>query len=561
MMRSMIRCGALAGAVLLGACDLAVENRTAPDTSKVLATPADVEALLGGQFLRHNSSLYGSTANVWGMMNVMSHENFSSLSNNCQGQRVGIPRASNDNAVGNGCASEQRRVYYIDGEVVRVSSNILAKLNTAGFTLGSTAQDQRARAFANFTRGVALGYLAMVYDSAAIITPESSTEDPGQLSGYQDVMTAALASLDDAIAAAQAPGTGTGGFPIPNEWFANTNGATTAAEFIKIVRSYKARFRAGVARTPAERAAVNWAAVIADAQNGITQDMNLRTATTAGTLSNSWVSQWYEYTTWHQMVPFIIGMGDVSGNYEAYIAAPLNDKGANGAFFMVTPDQRFPQGATRAAQQADFSVTSCTAAGSICARDFRNRPTANDQASGPTWGYSNYDHTRYYAWDKSGSEPGATNNTGPFPFMKKAEIDMLQAEGLIRTGSFAAAAALINNTRVGRGGLPAITAFDNTSPVPGGANCVPRVPNSSGTAVACGNMMEAMKWEKRIETAYTHFGGWFFDHRGWGDLPEGTPTHWAPPYEDLLARGYAKEAVYSLGGGLPGSAAKGTYGW
>jgi len=561
MMRSFIRCGALAGAVMLGACDLAVENRTSPDTSKVLATPADVEALLGGQFLRHHSSLYGSTGNVWGMMNVMSHENFSSLSNNCQGQRVGIPRAGNDNAVGNGCASEQRRIYYIDGEVVRVSSNILAKLNTAGFSLGSTAQDQRARSYANFTRGLALASLAMVYDSAAIITPETGTEDPGVLSGYADVMAAALASFDDAITAAQAPGTGTGGFPLPGSWLERVGPPVSAAEFVKIIRSYKARYRAGNARTPAERAAVNWAAVIADAQNGITANLDLRTATTTATLSNSWVSQWYSYTTWHQMVPFIIGMGDVSGAYETYIATPLNDKGANGAFFMVTPDLRFPQGATRADQQADFAVTSCSSAASVCKRYMRNRPTGNDQASGPTWGYSNYDHTRHYAWRFAGSEVGATNRTGPFPFMTKAEIDMLQAEGLIRTGSFAAAAALINNTRVGNGGLPAITAFNNTSPVPGGANCVPRVPNSTGSAVACGNMLEAMKWEKRIETAYTHFGGGYFDSRGWGDLPEGTPTQWAPPYEDLLARGYAKDAVYSLGGGLPSSAAKGTYGW
>jgi hypothetical protein len=156
---------------------------------------------------------------------------------------------------------------------------------------------------------------------------------------------------------------------------------------------------------------------------------------------------------------------------------------------------------------------------------------------------------------------GAQANTGPFPFMTLAEIDMLQAEGLIRTGSFAAAAALINKTRVATGGLPALTAFDNTSAVPGGANCVPRVPNSSGSNIACGNMMEAMKWEKRMETAYTHFGAWYFDGRGWGDLPEGTPLQWAPPYEDLLARGYTREAVYSVGGGLPGGAAKGTYGW
>jgi hypothetical protein len=36
-----------------------------------------------------------------------------------------------------------------------------------------------------------------------------------------------------------------------------------------------------------------------------------------------------------------------------------------------------------------------------------------------------------------------------------------------------AAAVLINASRT-KNGLPAITALDNTSPVPGGANCVPK---------------------------------------------------------------------------------------
>jgi hypothetical protein len=52
------------------------------------------------------------------------------------------------------------------------------------------------------------------------------------------------------------------------------------------------------------------------------------------------------------------------------------------------------------------------------------------------------------------------------------------------------------------------------------------------------------------------------DSRGWGDLPEGTPLEWAPPYQDLQARGKAGTEIYSLGGGtLPFSAAKGTYGY
>lgn len=563
MMRTSLRIGALAGAVLLGACDLEVENRTNPDTQKVLATARDVEAVAGGQFLRFMQAGHSSTANFWGMANVMSFENFSSLSNNCQGQRVGIPRAANDNAVGNGCAGEQSRMYYIHSEVVRVSSNLIDRLNQTGFTLGSPAQDNRARAFVYFTRGLALGYLALFYDQASIVTPGQSGQDEGELSSYTDVMAEAFASLDQAISIAQNPGTGSNGFPIPAAWYA-TETAMSAAEFVRVIRSYKARLRANVARTPAERAAVNWAAVIADAQNGITADHNIVTSTTLGP-NNTWVAQWYAYTTWHQMVPFIIGMGDNSGAYATYIATPLDDKGAGGPFFMTTPDLRFPQGADRAAQQADFAVTQCSSAAAVCKRYFRNRPTANDQTSGATWGHSNYDHARWYSWRFFGSVAGATAQNGPFPFMTKAEIDLLQAEGLIRTGNHAAAAALINNTRVARGGLPAITAFDATSPVPGGANCVPKVPvGPSFNTIACGNMLEALKWEKRIETAYTHFAGWFLDSRGWGDLPATTPLHWAPPYQDLLARGWTSDEIAATStGGSTGNAtaAKGTYGW
>jgi len=146
------------------------------------------------------------------------------------------------------------------------------------------------------------------------------------------------------------------------------------------------------------------------------------------------------------------------------------------------------------------------------------------------------------------------------PFFTKAELDMLEAEGHIRKSNFAAAAALINKTRTANG-LDAITALDGTSPVPGGAACVPKVP--SGTTVSCGNMMEAMKYEKRIETNMTHFAPWFLDGRGWGDIAEGTGICWAPPYEDLQARGRSA-TIYSTGGAGTGNvctAAKGAYGW
>jgi len=58
----------------------------------------------------------------------------------------------------------------------------------------------------------------------------------------------------------------------------------------------------------------------------------------------------------------------------------------------------------------------------------------------------------------------AAKLTAAFIFMTVAEMDMLQAEGQIRKGNFAAAAALINKTRVPNG-LPALTDLNNTSPV------------------------------------------------------------------------------------------------
>jgi hypothetical protein len=228
---------------------------------------------------------------------------------------------------------------------------------------------------------------------------------------------------------------------------------------------------------------------------------------------------------------------------------------------MVTPDLRFPQGTSRPDQQADFAMTSCEKAGQVCKRYFANR-IGNDQFNSLGWGWSNYDFVRFHSWAKAGDAGSAT--TGAIIFMTKAEMDMLEAEGQIRKGNFAAAAALINKTRT-KNGLPALTDLNNTSPVPGGANCVPKVPVSPYNVIACGNMFEALKWEKRIETAYTHFAAWYLDSRGWGDLAEGTPLFWAVPYQDLQARGFLPNEIYSAGNGVgtaPNSAAaKGTYGW
>jgi len=559
MTRNWIPVAALAAAVGLGACNdkLVVENPNAPPGETVHGTPNDAEAFMANYYKRMHDGLYRNLGNFEGMANIMSFMNFSDLANNCQNARFPFSGAINNNTVANVCEGEQRRVFQIESEVARVASTLLQKMDS-GMTLGSPGRDARYRAFGEFLRGVSLGYMALFYDSAAVISPSMDELDIGTLSDYKVVMDSAMVAFERAIEAAATPG-----FVALDAAWIPTGASLSGAEFTRLIRSYRARLRANVGRTPAERAAVNWDAVIADAQNGITADHVNITNSTNGPF-RTWVAQYDPpSTTWHQMPPFIIGMGDVSGSYATWIATPLSARGSgNTAFFMVTPDLRFPQGNTRAEQQADFPITSCQGASQTCKRYFSNR-IGNDQFNSLGWGWSNYDFNRFHSWRVSGDGTGGTN--GPIVFMTKAEMDMLQAEGHIRKGNFAAAAALINVTRT-KNALPAITALDATSPVPGGAQCVPKVPVGPGfTTIACGNMMEAMKWEKRMETAYTHFAPWFLDSRGWGDLAQGTPLFWAVPYQELQARGKIGNEIYSTGAGAftaPNSAApRGTYGW
>lgn len=563
MNRTFLRVAAIAATMVgLAGCEksLEVTNPNQGETARVLATADDAEALLGTYYKRWSSGLHGSVTNLEAMTAIMSLMNYSSLANNCANARTPFSGAANTNQAGNTCAAEQYRLFSYMGEVNRVASSFLTQLQN-GLSLGSDARTARDRAFAEFLRGLSIGYAALMHDSVAVVSEGQSAEDPGVLIGYKDAADSSYVAFQRALDATNLNASGPQGFPLPDTWIPSPT-SFTKVEFAKLIRSYRARIRANMARTPAERAAADWDAIIADAQNGITSDHLITTSTTVGP-GNSWRQQWLSFTTWHQMPPFFIGMADTSGSYAAWIATPMGERGAGGiSFTMATPDLRFPQGATRAEQQADFAITSCQAVGSVCKRYFVNRPNGGDATSGLGFGWSNYDFVRFYQWNVSAA---GTARNGPTIFMTKAEIDMLQAEGLYRKGNLAAAGALVNITRE-KNGLPAITNFSATAVVPGGNACVPKVPQGpSFNTVGCGTLWEAMKYEKRIETAYTHYSAWFLDGRGWGDLPKDTPLFWAVPYQELQTRGYSLGQLYGAGPGVGtapnSSAAVSVYGW
>jgi hypothetical protein len=425
----------------------------------------------------------------------------------------------------------------------------LDRLIAGGGTLGqpgsnNTGLNNRVRAFGLFSNGVAMGNLALSYDSAAIVTHKVPSDEIPPLSYYPEVMKAALAQLDSALALATLPASASG-FPLPTTYF-NGN-AFTQDQFARIIRSYRARFRANVARTKAERDAVDWTAVLADAENGIQSDLVVTLSSAAGWGLSFLGSQMFadDSRGWHQMPMMIYGMADTSGAYDAWIKTPLGDRDR---FLVKTPDKRWPSGETRDAQRANSPANAAFAYDKF--PYIRNR--SGQDTPGQPFGNSYYDFYRFKAVHLA-------NIAGPWIAMPKAETDMLAAEAHIRKNNFAAASALINVYRT-RAGLPALTGITSaTQAVPGGSACVPRVPTSAGNATVCGNIMEAMKWEKRMETAFTGYGQWYFDARGWGDLAEGTNIHWPVPYQELDSR---QMPIYDLGGiGAPAGAPKGTYGF
>ncbi len=554
---------------------LTVQNPNNPETARTLARPADVESFIAGSFATwYDASMGGSNDGVQNQMAVMAMENGSSLANFAMGPRGALPRSPALNARQNFASTQNLKEYNALSRSAASAALGIARLD-AGVNLGTTAQNQRARSFGFFVMGLSLGYLSLVYDSAAVTNPQTAAlllaGSPAaiDLVGRDTVLARSMAYMDSAITWATDPTTAAA-FPLPANWIPSN--ALTSTQYVQLIRSFKAKIRAQWARNPTERAAVNWALVLADAQAGITSDFILTTNTTT-LFSPAWPVQHYIYGTWHQMPYSMIGMADTSGGYAAWIGgAPLGGRGIGTPsipFAIQTRDLRFPQPAFSAAQPTGGSVRdqltrgsapltggvagcsfpatavagappTCTAANQIPLAVagvaggrpyFRMRPSGEDPSAAGFFD-SQYDYYRFRAWFNPPS-----NRNGAFPLMVRAEVLGLVAEAAIRTGNFPAATAAIDLTRVPNG-LPSVAGIaDLVTPVPGGIQgCIPRVPTGATGPVVCGNLLEAMKYEKRLETAFTTFGGWFFDSRGWGDLPQGTSVQWAVPWQELDAR-------------------------
>lgn len=536
-------CGALLLFGAAGCADLLVDNENAPDRRRALATAGDVEGLVAGAY----RAWYTANHHVAGPTHIFSTASFqhsSTAANFGMLQYSRIPREVIQNSVthadfGNIAFSWQQNYRAL----AAVAEGLRAVETDASISSGLGAQRAaRLRVYGKFIQGLSHGDIALIYDRGYIVDETVAVIDEsgapillGEPVPYQQVMQRALAYFDQAIAAANAA---PAGVTIPSDWV-GTPADITMPQLVQIINSFKARYRANVARTPQERAAVNWNAVLAETGAGLKSNYEQA----ASVVFNSWLgfSIGYVYawaSTWQQVTYFMYGMADQSGNYQRWLSIPLADRGPtfadNSPVLIITPDLRFPRGNTLVEQANNWGrYIGVRRAGAPPNATVSNASQFTSADRG-TWRWSQYHNTQ---WNSTGG-----CQIGTCPEIDYDEMRLLAAEAHFRLGNLSAAADSINVTRVFNGLNPTNAAGVNTS-------CVPKLPNGQ-----CGNLFEMLKWESRLELWQRgpYAASWYFNGRGWGDLYIGTPLQFPIPADQLQVLGLG--APYTFGG-IGGTAA------
>lgn len=510
-------------AVGLACHDLDVTNPNNPDREVVAHSPSDVETLISTSFRRWFNRSQLTTPSM--SLATMADELTSGFFDFGTQETSREPREpiQNDPLAANPPHMSPFSTYY--SVIAGVNTGIQA-IRQRGLKImaGNTDVTPRALAFGKFVQGLTHGYIAILYDQGWV-HGDAVDSDTLRFGGgsrqvhdlirpYTEVRDSAIAQLNDAVKLAT-----DNSFTLPGDASAEwVPGVTmTNQKFAQLIHSYIARIMVNSARTPAERAAVDWTTVISHIDQGITEDF--APSGTPSILQSTYkqYSARQRTTTpgdFARVDYMLIGPADLSDNFITWYNKPWSDRTP---FQITTTDNRIGTGANKGTY-IGYHVANIFAA---------DRGTAQRS---------------YYYFHRLGTSTSWQN--GAILVMTVAEMDLLKAEGLIRLGRANEAIPLINKTRVANGGLPPVT-IDG---VPGDpTNCIPRKLNGS-----CGSLWDALRYEKRIEGLGVDAAVTFADMRGWGGLVVNTPLHFPFPGNQLQL---LQTPLYTVGGGLEGSAA------
>ncbi|MEQ9405923.1 MAG: hypothetical protein RIM99_20195 [Cyclobacteriaceae bacterium] len=337
------------------------------------------------------------------------------------------------------------------------------------------------RGVGKLLQGMCLGHIALRYDQG-FVTDENTNLSDIALVRYSEVMTAAIEKLDEAIVLLS-----TNSFDVPANWFSGLTWTNT--ELTQFANSYAARLLSGASRTAAENAAADWSRILNYTNAGLTVDY--------APLSDQGIK-------WTSRI-LIQGQDGVWARVSQRVISEMaipSDRCSTcpGAYPWPNGIESLPPLSPGHDNRIDTDMA------------YSDPPSFN--ADKGYHFFSSYRYSRYQ------------NYTGmPVPIVEYAlvERDTYMAEALIRTGgSKNQAAALINNTRVNRGGLPVLTGSESDQ-----------------------ELLNALFYERRAEIGWTWAPVIYYDRRRNDDLEPGTFKHMPIPDKELNALGLEP---YTFGG-------------
>ena len=494
-------------ALVFAACqDLNISNPNVPDRERATKQPAATESFVATSFRTWWPNAGHDDYPSWAF-STMANEITSGFADFGQLELSAEPRIGWNNSPVNARNDVAEEPWYDLYSAISAVTDAVIAIDE-GLLIRDSASTDRARAFGKFMQGLSHGYLGLYFDSAFVVDEhlDVDTITTPMLRPYSEVITESIEMLDSAIAIA---GRRTFSFPADNFMFT----AMTNQQFIQLANSFAARLMVYSARTPAERAAVDWNAVIARVDAGITT--NFAPNAVPDVLWDDWKRLVARLRTAGRPSDFgrpsywLVGPADSTNGFVNWVNTPVANRMP---FQLRTRDRRI--------QGAGGPNTPGTYVGYNQNNIFA--------ASRGTYRFSWYYFLRYGTGD--------TWQNGPQPAMLVSEMQLLKAEGLIRTGQAAAAVPLINATRVANGQLPQVT----VDGPPDELGCVPRKLNG-----ACGSLWDALRYEKRIEGIGVSGVIAFLDARGWQTLPQYTILQLPVPGAELAV---LRRPLYTYGG-------------
>jgi hypothetical protein len=458
-----------------------VENFNEPDKVSALANPEDVKSLIQGasnSVLKHLIGFSGVYPNLMSDQTTTTNAaaGFWSFADQPRLQINNSPTNANLGfSVGSNWPSLNNYIFSANTVIDLVEFQELPQL------VNGVDEAQSMLAASYFVKGLSQGYIALMYNQGYIVNPDT---DLGSLEflDYNAMSAEAVKNIEKSITLSST----VSGF----ELFVHQSYAVNKSDFAKLANSFIAKIMISTPRTKAEAASLDYNAILAYANKGITADFN--PPTDGGYQFYNNMQDYCTYT-----------LSDNAG----YLPTDLK--------VMRYLDPSYP---------TDYPTDNTVILDPINSTD--DRAESYYQYT-PNFGFlresrgralfTNYRNLRFFTGNDRGSIPGLSTD-----IFHTEELDLIKAEATLRSGGGAAAAAAILNAsaRFTKGGI--------TTPE-----------TEDGVEYAL-----AYEYAVELDLAAT-IGTQWFQMRRFDALQNGTPLHYPVPGTELEITG---TALYTYGG-------------